>query len=80
MELKPCPFCGAEIHPFICNNPEPTYWANGLWFLEDTHKDKCPLKNNDLFGGFHFGKAHNGEPSESLIRFAAKWNRRATDV
>lgn len=75
--FRHCPFCGAEIIPFICKSQEPRYWANGLWFLENTHDSTCPLCHNELFGELHFGRADNGEPTDSLRNFAKKWNRRA---
>ena len=77
MELKPCPFCGEPIIPFIAENER---WSNGLWFLEDTHKENCVFRFNELFGYFHFGRAEDGKPTKELIEFAAKWNRRTNDV
>ena len=78
IHLEPCPFCGAKINAFICNKKDcPEFWANGLWFLEDNHQDYCFLKYNELFGSAHFGKAVDGKPTETLLEYADKWNRRA---
>ena len=77
MELKPCPFCGAVIKPFI--NKSETF-RRGYWFFEDNHKDDCFLRWDDYFGVIHFGKAENGQPTDTLIEFVERWNRRANDV
>ena len=80
-DLKPCPFCGAKIEPVICHiEDNPRYWANGLWFLNNTHEDYCIFKYSDLFGDNHFGKAIDGEPTKLLIEWGLRWNRRTNDV
>lgn len=76
--FSPCPFCGAKIEPVICNRGE-GYWANGLWFIDNTHDKDCPLYLNNLFGYVHFGKAEDGKPTKELAEFAKKWNRRENE-
>lgn len=77
IELKPCPFCGAKITPFIFKDEDkPAFWRNNLWFFDNMHSQDCFLKYDPFFDESHFGEAENGEPTEILLKYIDKWNRR----